>query len=236
VIDHATTQSSLLMVWEQGQRERAGRRALSLLVAAAPSDAPGDLSAATVGRRDAALIDLRERLFGRRFLALSTCPACGEAIEIAFDADEVRRRAAGASRAALHVGGVDLQVRVPTGSDAIAIEAVPDVTSARAALVARCIEVATRDGEPIALGDLPSSVVDAAVARMNELDPQADVALDVDCPSCAHAWREPFDIVSFLWTELAAWARRLLEDVHLIAAAYGWAERDILGLSPVRRR
>ena len=30
-----------------------------------------------------------------------------------------------------------------------------------------------------------------------------DVALDVECASCAHAWREPFDIVAFLWSELA---------------------------------
>ncbi len=43
------------------------------------------------------------------------------------------------------------------------------------------------------------------------------------------------DIGRFLWREVSVAARRMLAEVHLLASAYGWAERDILALCPVRR-
>ncbi len=45
-----------------------------------------------------------------------------------------------------------------------------------------------------------------------------------------------FDIVSFLWNELNAWAIRTLREVHILASAYGWSETDILAMSPWRRQ
>ena len=45
-----------------------------------------------------------------------------------------------------------------------------------------------------------------------------------------------FDIVSFFWAEIDAWARRVLREVNVLARAYGWRESDILALSPVRRQ
>jgi hypothetical protein len=45
-----------------------------------------------------------------------------------------------------------------------------------------------------------------------------------------------FDVVSYLWGEIEDWAERLLRDVHSLAAAYGWSERDIVGMSALRRR
>jgi hypothetical protein len=32
------------------------------------------------------------------------------------------------------------------------------------------------------------------------------------------------------------WASRLLLEVHALASVYGWSERDVLNLSPRRRR
>jgi hypothetical protein len=46
----------------------------------------------------------------------------------------------------------------------------------------------------------------------------------------------PFDVGSFVWTEFSVWAQKRLEEVHLLASAYGWSEAEILELSPVRRR
>ena len=44
------------------------------------------------------------------------------------------------------------------------------------------------------------------------------------------------DIASFVWSEIHAWAIRLLHDVHALALAYGWREVDILTMSPWRRQ
>ena len=124
-------------------------------------------------------------------------------------------------------GEYDLEARLPTTADLAAIETVGDLTLARETLFERCVGVAT--------SDLPSPVVDAVIAAMAAADPQADVQVDASCPSCGEQWREPFDIASYLFTELSVFARRLLSDVHELALAYGWSERDILALSPARR-
>ncbi len=71
---------------------------------------------------------------------------------------------------------------------------------------------------------------------LSTCDPQADVRIDLDCASCGHRWTSPFDIARYLWTELETHARRLLYDVHALATAYGWAEADVLAVSPARRR
>lgn len=71
---------------------------------------------------------------------------------------------------------------------------------------------------------------------MLECDPQAEVLLQLTCPSCQREWMITFDIVSFLWIEIHAHAKRLLQEVHTVARAYGWHEADILALSPVRRQ
>jgi hypothetical protein len=154
---------------------------------------------------------------------------------VTFDAAEVRRDVTRIEAATLSVEGIDVDFRLPNGGDLAVIGSLRDIASARASLLARCVKRAARHGETIAAEALPPRIVQAIAARMAELDPQADVALGIDCPSCAHAWLEPFDVVTFLWSELTAWARRLLGDVHLIASAYGWGESEILGLTPARR-
>ena len=68
------------------------------------------------------------------------------------------------------------------------------------------------------------------------VDPQADVQLALSCPACGQQWRATFDVVSFLWDELDAWARRLLREVHTLASAYHWREADILAMSRWRRQ
>jgi hypothetical protein len=57
----------------------------------------------------------------------------------------------------------------------------------------------------------------------------------LSCPVCSCAWSESFDIVSFFWSELAAWSSRMLDQVHRLASAYGWSEASILAMSPYRR-
>jgi len=83
---------------------------------------------------------------------------------------------------------------------------------------------------------LPSEVIEAVSAAMAEADPLADIEISISCPSCRHGWQAAFDIVSFLWNEIESWVWRIMSDVHALASAYGWRERDVLELSPTRRQ
>ncbi|HEY2324275.1 MAG TPA: phage baseplate protein [Thermoanaerobaculia bacterium] len=217
--DRTLTPSELLSIWERGVGQRPSGRALALL--------EGDATGLPVGRRDALLLDLREQIFGNALTGITSCPACGEEIELSFAVGEVRAEPSEVQSVRVVEGEYDLEARLPTSADLAAIETLGDLSLARETLFERCVGVAMRD--------LPSPVVDSVIAAMAAADPQADVQVEAACPSCGEQWREPFDIASYLFSELSVFARRLLSDVHELAAAYGWSERDILALSPARR-
>jgi hypothetical protein len=71
--------------------------------------------------------------------------------------------------------------------------------------------------------------------RLALADPLAETQLALRCPACEQEWEETLDIVAFLWREIEARARRLVREIHWLAATYGWAEADILAMSAVRR-
>jgi hypothetical protein len=229
--------AELLAAWERGRTQSLPERALTMLCAAEDGGLREDFVKLRVGRRDAALLALREATFGARLVALASCPACGEQVELAFDADDVRVEAGADPAPALSVvaGGSELCFRLPTAGDLVAIAGADDVDEAERLLVVRCV-LAGDSGRAPAPERLPEEAIRELADGMAEADPQADVELALRCPACGGAWRSPFDIASFLWREVAARARTLLRDVHTLAAAYGWSETDILALSPGRRQ
>jgi hypothetical protein len=216
----APSAAELLGAWEHGLGETRARRALVLLASAHPERA--GLEELTVGERDRALLDLRSSVFGPAVTALGDCADCGERVEASFEAGDVRLD--GPAAATVEAGGV--VARLPTAGDLLAAEAAPDVEAARRVLLERIVVhgEAVTDEAAAALGE-----------RLAEADPQADVRLVLACPGCGRSWEEPFEVDTFLWQELEAWVVRLLEEVHTLASAYGWSEREVLELSPARR-
>jgi len=208
-------------------------------MAACPGMSTDALASLTVGERDARLLALRQALWGPEMVAVATCPACRERIEMTLDARQFLARS-GTPRAdalSLRIAGYDVTFRLPTSLDLIALTERADVVDSRDALLKLCL-VSARDGEASLAHDdpVPEEVVAGVVQAVADADPLADIQLAVNCPTCRHQWRVGFDIVSFLWTEIEAWALRILREVHTLASAYGWHERDILNLSSMRRR
>lgn len=234
----ALTATELLSVWEHGSALPAPRRALLLLGAAAPDATPEALGQLPVGQRDDLLLRLRAAAFGPRIEATAACPQCGEKLEMAFHTDDLRSSGASASSAPLTLEFEDhsLTFRLPDSFDLVELTSVPDLAQAESALLRRCVLSARSGGRVLSPDELPAPVVTALAARLAEADPQADVRLSLACPACEHRWEEPFDIVTFFWREIEAWAARILREVHTLATAYGWSEAEILALSPARRR
>jgi hypothetical protein len=83
---------------------------------------------------------------------------------------------------------------------------------------------------------LPATVVAALADEMHTLEPPSALMLGLTCASCGHEWSASLDIVGYLWTELSVVARRLLQEVHTLARAYGWHEDAILAMTDVRRQ
>jgi len=233
----ALSAHELLDAWEKCLGRPPHERALTLLSALGGGDA-GALSRLSIGRRDGALLELRERVFGPRLTSLASCPACGERMEMELEVGDllVEQHDEQPASLALRAGDYDVLFRLPDTNDLAALAPCEDAPEAARALLSRCVLSARLGDEEVDAARLPPEVLEAVGSRMGEADPQGDMRLALVCPACAHAWQESFDIGQFLWGELNAWAARTLGEVHRLAKAYGWREADILSLSPQRRR
>jgi 4-hydroxy-3-methylbut-2-en-1-yl diphosphate synthase IspG/GcpE len=227
--------AELVAAWEQGSGRTPVGRGESLLGAlGVDAVRRQDLS---VGQRDTLLMDLRGRLFGTAVTALATCPACSEKLEVSFDLDDVRARPPGDPTDPVEVEheGYTVRARPPSIGDLAALDTEMPWPNARERLLERCVLGARRDDRQVAVDELPGVVQARLETRLAEADPQADVQVVLTCPDCGRTWSALFDIVSFLWQELDAWARSVLVEVHDLASVYGWCEADILAMSPYRR-
>ena len=230
--------SELLDVWERGLSQSSIQRALTLLEAACPEISLDRLVNLSIGQRDGLLLSLRERIFGSQLVSLATCPACGERLELTFSVSDIRvvPKIEPASVLIAQVENYEVQFRLPTSLDLSAISGQSDLTKIRQQLLERCLLSARYNGEVFSIKELPATVVGTVLQEMAQADPQADLQLALSCPACNHQWQAAFDAISFFWSEIHAWARRILREVHALASAYGWGEADILAMSSQRRQ
>jgi uncharacterized protein YbaR (Trm112 family) len=234
----ALSAGELLDVWEAGFAQAPTERALALLAVACPETSQDALAAISIGQRDAGLLMLRELLWGPKMEGVVVCPGCNGRLELPLNTRQMRSSSQGTrpGEISLGIAGYEMTLRVPTSLDVIAAAGESDPDGCRTLMLERCLTSVLKEGAPVDSNTLPPEVIESVMTCMAEADPLADIQLNLTCPSCEHMWSAVFDIVSFLWTEIEAWAWRILSDVHTLARAYGWRERDILALSPTRRQ
>jgi hypothetical protein len=233
------TTEALLSAWEQGWAEpQNASRALALLSVASQGTSPAGLAGFSIGERDAQLLDLQQYLFGNQISALAVCPRCNERAELSFDVSEVRVPGPATEKGTCKLSWKQYEVefRMPQSSDLLALIGPEGIGKKRLHLLMRILLRATCSGKLIGAEELPEELISAMEAGLQTADPRAEISLRLHCQSCGEEWSALFDISSFLWKELDAWAIRLLRDVHLLASAYGWQEKDILAMSPWRRQ
>lgn len=235
---HSLSASELLRLWERGLAYQPTERAFALLCATSPGVSRDSLAQMTIGKRDSLILRLRERTFGSQLVSTASCPQCGERLEFNFTTDElsVLRAADAQERFSLNACGYEVEFRLPNNLDLSTVAQRADMQGAERTLLERCLLHAHLEGEEKSFDELPPEVLEAVVDEMGRRDEQADVQLALDCPQCRHSWQLTFDIVSFFWSEIDAWAQRTLREVHALARAYGWGEEEILSLSAWRRQ
>ncbi|MEA2464588.1 MAG: hypothetical protein QOJ98_2335 [Acidobacteriota bacterium] len=184
----------------------------------------------TAGDREAILLHLRRATFGEKLTSVLRCPrgGCDERMDLELRVSDllVAPPDDPAEVHSLMAEGEEIRFRLPNGADLeeAAELAQTDVDAAARLLLERCV--------------LSSPVPDASAlsARMAELDPQAELILELTCTKCERPFTALFDTASFLFGELAARRGSLYREVHQLALHYHWSESDILALTPTRRR
>jgi uncharacterized protein (UPF0212 family) len=224
-----------LDLWERGRGQTSAQRALAWLEAARLED-QDDPAFWTIAERDAQILFLRESAFGLEMEGSAHCPRCGERLELQFTTREILPRAeTSGGHIAVELDDCAVRFRLPVAGDLANLSAfTPD--AARNELLATCFLDGQRAGITLAFKEVPEAIRAAVEEEMARRDPYAHTELALNCPACGQAWNQAFDAASFLGTELEAWARRTLNEVHVLASVYGWTESEILQLSPARRQ
>jgi hypothetical protein len=229
--------SELVDVWEWCLGQHPVDRALSLL-SACSGEGRQDLAALPIGQRDARLLAVFEHLFGSALDAFVECPRCDERLEYSVSTQDLILRSeipADEESLTLKSGDLTMRLRLPNSVDLSVASRCADITGARRILMERCVQQAAEGGRELPVPALPDAVIEQVAARLAELDPQADLVIDLECSACGYPWQIVLDIESFLWVKINSLAKRLLREVHVLARAYGWRESDILALGATRR-
>jgi hypothetical protein len=207
----ALSTADLVEVWERGVQAHPLVRPLVVLATGLSEKDAVALAREPLSSLNRRLWELRATLTGTEVVGCVACPACGEQVEFELDS----RAVAGAGTPPPVAG-----VRALTLADLLAAADEPDPARA---LAERCL--------PAGYASLTEASATLALA-----DPDAEVLLDLACPGCGHGWAAPLDVASYLWAELDRLAGDVVREVDLLARCYGWSERDVLTMSPVRRR
>jgi hypothetical protein len=197
----------------------------------------------SVGDRESLLLQLRRITLGERLSCILQCPACEKKMDLDLSVTELilppYPHETRFHESAIEDGGASYRVvfRTPNGDDQEAVAALvgESVTSAADLVVRRCVsQIATAGGETIE--GMPDVVRRALPARMAELDPQAEVLLDLTCPECARQFIVPFDIADYFFKEMATEERDFYRGVHWLSFYYHWDEDTILKLGRRKRQ
>src|SRR5262249_8907663 len=158
------------------------------LEVAAPVGA--DWAAAPVGERDRRLLEFHEALFGAPLHTIARCPRCDGTLEADFAAGDIRVPPAPErpDTYRLQARQFDVEYRLPSSEDLLAVGTLGDAGRAQALLLGRCVVACRRGGGERCVDELPGEVVDRLIADMARHDPAADIQIGLRCPACGHCW------------------------------------------------
>lgn len=244
---HPLSASNLLEIWERGLGRTPIEQGLVILGAVFPQAAWESLTRLTVAQRDTALFHLRELTFGAQFKGLAECPACHERLELAFSANDLRSMDlfpnpdfslpdAPAAVTLFRAKGYEVGFRLPTSADLLNVARLADSEHARQRLLEACVVSARHRKQVVSTGELPPGLIQALIEQIGQAAALANLTISATCPACSHRWEIVFDIVSYFWSEINAWAMRMMREIHVLASTYGWSEADILAMSAWRRQ
>ncbi|HTB89307.1 MAG TPA: hypothetical protein VK743_15200 [Steroidobacteraceae bacterium] len=222
----ALNNREMLFLWDRGFSLHPLDQGLLALGAALPETSASEIADWTLGRRNHALLELRCACFGSQLNAWTSCSKCAEKLEFELDAAALAQNREGSAGDGLPLIVEGQSFRLPTSRDLARLIDEMDGDAAERQLAAAC----RVDTQSAALPDL-----DEIGRRMSLADPMAEIVIELACPLCGRQNTPVLDIATFLWGEIEARAKRLLREVHTLASAYGWTEREVLSLSEQRR-
>ena len=229
----ALTHADFLSLWEEGRGLHPLDQGLLAIHAAFP-EARETVADWPLGQRNRALAELHCSYFGHALEGWTSCPQCGEKLEFNMDGRALAEQPESHHAEPVVIHGQTF--RLPTSRDLARAVHERDAAADPDAAAVRLLRACRVGGGDDAEQTWSEEELEEAGEKMAAADPLAEIVLNFQCPVCEATCHESLDLATFLWAELEALARRLVMDVHALASAYGWSEREILALSDTRRR
>lgn len=221
--------SEFLELWERGMHLHPLDQAL-LVLSATHGIPEKELADWSLGRRNKALAELRCSCFGPNLQAWVSCPRCEERLEFEFDVPALIRSDPNGDHSSNEQVVINGHCfRLPTSRDLARVSAASDPRAAAVDLLEGCHvdKEASNVWSDVDLYEIGE--------RLATADPMAEIRFKLSCPTCGNEWDEPLNLACVLWSEIEARAKRVLLDIHALASAYGWTEKEVLSLSSNRR-
>lgn len=226
------TSTELLHLWENSFDQTKLDWALHLLAIACSTPNLETAAQWDISQRDGRLFQLRAWMFGTHFTNTTLCPKCNEKVEWEMNISDFPIPAlqleASTQTFTFEQDGYHIRYRQPNSQDIM--------TGDPEKILDNCLITILKEQTVITYHDLPDSTKGALNTDMEKANPLAHISMQLSCPSCQNQWEVIFDIIHYLWTEVDQWAKHILQEVYLLARAFGWSEQEILNLSPRRRQ
>lgn len=204
-----------------------------------------DVRSLTVGDREALLLHLRRLTLGDRLQCVLDCPSkgCGEKMDLDLRISSLLLPIYPSPQEDYELllssdeRAYKVHFRLPTGADQEAIAGLAEIDLGAAAeqLLHHCVKSITVEGHNH-LRDIPLAVARQLSSIIAELDPQAELLLDLTCPECGNRFSALFDTASYFFQELSSRIEHVYREVHVLAFYYHWSEAEILSMTPGKRQ
>jgi hypothetical protein len=203
----------------------------------------------TVGDREALMLHLRRLTLGDNLAGVLSCPnpGCSTPVDLALRVADLLLppypQPQPEYRAVVQENGLTWQIRfrLPTGQDQEDASQMTgsQINESASLLLKRCllaIVAGESEGTSVSLdGELPAAIVAALPDLLIERDPQAEVQLELSCPTCGHKFSALLDTAGYFFREITRRSSYLYQQIHTLALYYHWSETDIMSMPTERR-
>ena len=208
----------------------------ALLSVGGKAAAPEQAAALTIADRQWLMLNLAFTLQGGGSWLTGHCGDCGKPFDLRFDHPEqlpVKTAGEGFPFVELDLGEDRLRLRLPNGADQERIAGL-DANEVPASLLSGCLLSVNGGAVPAGYVDtLDTDALQKIEEALDEASPHVETAFDIVCPECGqpqHMEINPYSPFA------VRHQTSLFQEVHMLASAYHWSEREILSLSRERRR
>lgn len=187
----------------------------------------------SVGDRIALALQIRRLTFGDRLDSVLSCPNCSEVMSLDFKISQLLQPIISepALDYEMDFEGISIRVRPVTGEDLESLLHEEDKAATALQMEQELVRSCIVSSIPSLPEELKEDFVRAIGSKLEELDPQSSLVLNLACPECKHSLQISFNPEDFLLQELAARSGQLESEVHWLAFNYHWDEKTILSLS-----